>query len=187
MSQHLPWIFLSTFLVVLFGGITGCSLFFPDEGERRYSISQIDITLVRGALEGEEFENYTASRGKLFRECGRMRSGRYYPAYQNITPLKRQYVYPFLQSADDLIDALNDSPSWAKPGNLGGGLGDPGIIRVKIRAEEGVYSIDTSVDGVANPSSVAEKRLKRVIEVLRGASGKICQNKTFYGLQFYSP
>jgi hypothetical protein len=174
-------------LFVLTACCGGCSLLFGGEEEPLRSIERLDVSLVRGSLDGEEFENYTISFGRLFRECGRTRSGRYYPSYHNMSPLRRASVPAFLEAADELVEILQDSPKFTEPGIFGGGLADPGIVKILIRADGRTYNIETSVDGVANPSNEEERKLKTLIEIVRGASEELCRNRTFYGIQFRKP
>ena len=197
MKKSLSFALLFTTLTVSLLSQTGCSLLgLDDEDDATQAAEEaepppelrraerIELTFSRAALGGEEFEHYSLQGEILFYECGAGKFGRFHPLEQSLRPVPRKLTKPLRERIDEFLTALDEQPTWPKAEG-GRGLSDAGTLTCQIReaGKQVDATIETSVDAVASRSTLAEKRLNRLIEVIRAVPPQFpCRNKVFFGL-----
>lgn len=170
-------------LMALLTTLPSCSMFGGSSRARSIPIDSLEVAMSRASLVDTEFEHYKFSSGKLFKECGKVRRGRYMAEDHALLPLRNANGGPLTRQANDFVSVYRERKwSWDAPGT-NKGLADPGMLKISLQLGGRKVEVETSLDSISDPKSRAERSLRGLVLSLRGvAGGELCGNRDFYGL-----
>ena len=144
---------------------------------------ELDALLTRASIQSTDFEQFKLFNGKLYKECGQIKRGRFTPAEQDLLTLSAEPAQRLNTQAQELWQQLVPSaPKLPEPGT-NKNFADPGKVIITLRSSGAAREAKTSLDSVTNQGEQTLVKIKRLLELLRGeAGGKLCNNQTFYGL-----
>lgn len=143
----------------------------------------IELYVSRSNMADTEFEQYKVSAGRLFAECGKIKAGRYVPIEQESDEVEADLAGQIGEAVQGVLsaDAELEHP-YDEPGS-NRSMMDPGQLYLTLAFGEEVKSIKTSLDSVSEPTGSRERKLLKLLRLMRGASGEpLCGNREFYGV-----
>lgn len=149
-------------------------------------VDTLEMYLSKRTVKDTEFEQYTLDSGKLFRECGKIRRGRFVQEHQDLIDLSPEQAEEINLQAAALLGALKTSKSTFESPGTNATLWDPGQLTLNVhfsQPQNADQTIKTSLDSIATPEKITQDELKKFAMVIREAgAGKLCANPTFFGL-----
>jgi hypothetical protein len=174
--------------ILLTCGLTGCGLVggaspATDTGREFPAPQSIELYLSRANLTETDFEQYRISSGKIFRECGQIRRGRFSPQDQNLENIDSETLARLNEEGSALMGYLSESePKFDQPGK-NASLFDPGQLYLTLRFSDATKEIKTSLDSVTSSNAIAQTRIAKLADLIRhAAKNDPCGNRSFYGL-----
>lgn len=163
--------------------LTSCSLFGSSSPERTTPIDSLELAMSRASLVDTDFEHFKFAGGKIFKECGKVRRGRFLAEDHVLLPLRNPNGGPLTRQANDFLEVYRERKwNWDAPGT-NKSLADPGILKMSLQIGGKRVEVNTSLDSISDPKSRVERSLRSLVLSLRGvAGGELCGNKQFYGL-----
>jgi len=174
---------LKLLLMAFLTTLPSCSIFGGSSRARSIPIDSLEVAMSRASLVDTEFEHYKFSSGKLFKECGKVRRGRYMAENHALLPLRNANGGPLNRQANDFLSVYQERKwRWDAPGT-NRSLADPGVLKMSLQLGGRKVEVETSLDSISDPKSRAERSLRGLVLSLRGiAGGELCGNREFYGL-----
>jgi len=145
--------------------------------------SSAEVYLARSSISTVEFEQFKLFQGKLYKECGLIKRGRFAPDTQDLASLPAEAALSLEQQISDLANYLKANKEAPPKAGTNKGFADPGQVNLSLDSEAGKFSVKTSVDAVSNAEIPLTRKIKRLVESMRGeAGGKLCGNTEFFGI-----
>ena len=143
----------------------------------------VEVFMSRASFSNAEFEQFKATPGGVFAECGLFTRGRSIPEHQAFVPIDSDVRSAVNEAAWDVYQYLDSHPQhFEEPGKSDGML-DPGQVFLTIESKGKRTEVKTSVNSIANMDGVAETKIRRLVRILRGApSTSECGGGDFYGI-----
>lgn len=174
--------------IILILSFAACSYLSSNENsntkslENKNQITAINIFLAKGNLEHAEFEQFKISGSDFYYECGRHHSKKYKATQNKLIALNSQDSEKIQLAAQEIATTITQNKiSWKEPGD-GESFFDNGKVEVALTIDQKIEKIETSVSSLAQPVNSSERQLIKLIETIRGVSGTICNNASFYGI-----
>ena len=148
-----------------------------------YDFDSIGLYLARGSLTKTDFEQYKVFSKNLFFECGEIKGGENIPAQQApalLTPTQQKKIQGTATALCEVLENSNFTFAKQDPKH---GIANSGQLILDLSVNGKEYKIKTSVDSISNSKSLQEKKLRRLVEAIRGSTKTPpCGLKEFYGL-----
>lgn len=172
-----------TLTTLLTATLLACSTQPPAPPKAIHPINSVALYMARGdLLAAPQFEQYKLSNNKLFGECGKVLKAGPVAAAQDLSQVDPQQLASINAAASEIIELLKSEESnLSEPGGISGFMAS-GKLEITIQSGDNSSKLETSLNSIAEPSSLAEKRVHNLVELLRGTAPNQCGNRQFFGI-----
>ena len=147
------------------------------------SVNYIELFMSRASATQAEFEQYKVSEGGIFVECGEVVRGRPKPRTQDFRPASLDVLDALAPLAKDVGAIIKKENPSLDPPSPGDSMFDAGVVTLAVGIGSDKVDISTSVNAIANAVNPPERKIRRLVQAIREATGNDdCGKNSFYGI-----
>ena len=197
---------IRSLLTLLCFGFSACSAFWiTHEDVAKDAFAGVPLTLdvfsARGFLGGSDYERYYVTDSLVWRECGNIARAPEKTArghlegdevlqedpsleirQRRVENLSRAQQAMLKEKASALITSLDSNDVETPPPGSFFSLSDPGLFELSVKLGTRKKRVITSVDAVADKTSLQMQQAHELFALLRGVGPTICESPTFFGI-----